>query len=52
MEYFVKIHIHKKFLFHIMCQVKNGNLLKSRVSEICVKRIHVNQEVVVIVRVS
>ena len=32
----------KEFLFHSTCKVRNGNLLKS---EICVKRIRVNQGV-------
>ena len=35
----------KEFLFHSMCKVSNGNLLKSHVSEICVKQICVNQGV-------
>ena len=39
----------KEFLFHSTChchcQVRNGNLLKSRVSEICIKRIGINQGV-------
>ena len=38
----------KDFLFHNMCQVRNGFLLKSRVSEIRLKRIRVNQGVGVI----
>ena len=33
----------KKFLFHSTCQVRDGNFLKMCVSEICVKRIRVNQ---------
>ena len=35
----------KEFLFHSTCQVRNGNVLKMRVSEIRVKRIRVNQGV-------
>ena len=33
----------KEFLFHSTCQVRNGNLLKMRVSEIRVDQIRVNQ---------
>ena len=33
----------KEFLFHSTCQVRNGNFLKMRVSEICIKRICVKQ---------
>ena len=32
-----------EFLFHSMCQVRNGNFLKMRVSEIRVNQIRVNQ---------
>ncbi len=35
----------KEILSHRMCYVRNGNLLKSHVSEIRVKRIRVNQGV-------
>ena len=35
----------KEFIFHSTCLVRNGNLLKSRVSEIRVKRIRINQGV-------
>ena len=38
----------KEFMFHITCSVKNGSLLKSHVSEICVKQISVNQGVGVV----
>ena len=38
----------KEFLSHRTFQVRNGNLLKSRVSEIRVKRIRVNQGVGVV----
>ena len=41
----------KDFLSHSMCEMRNGNLLKSRVSEIHVKRIRVNQGVGVFVKV-
>ena len=41
----VKAALVKEFLFHSTCYVRNGNFLKSHVSEICVKGIHVNQEV-------
>ena len=40
-----KSTVVKEFLFHSKCSVRNGNLLKSRVSEIRVKRICVNQGV-------
>ena len=40
-----KFALVKEFQFHRTCQVRNGNLLKSRISEICVKRIRVNQGV-------
>ena len=40
-----KFVLVKEFQFHSTCYVRNGNLLKSRVSEICVKRIRVNQGV-------
>ena len=33
----------KEFLFHSTCYVRNGNLLKMRVSEIRVNQIRVNQ---------
>ena len=33
----------KEFLFHSTCWVRNGNLLKTRVSEIRVNQIRVNQ---------
>ena len=39
----------KEFLFHSMCYVRNGNLLKSRVSDIRVKRIRINQGIGVFV---
>ena len=35
----------KEFMFHTMCYVRNGNLLKSLVSEIRVNQIHVNEGV-------
>ena len=35
----------KELLSHSTCKVRNGNFLKMRVSEICVKRIRVNQGV-------
>ena len=38
-------YIVKDFLFQNTCYVRTGNLLKSRVSEICVKRIRVNEGV-------
>ena len=41
----VKFVLVKQFLIHSMCYVRNGNLLKSRVSEIHVKRIGVNEGV-------
>ena len=44
----VVIGLGKNLLFKFVlahCEVRNGNLLKSRVSEICVKRIRVNQGV-------
>ena len=41
----VKSVLVKDFLFHSTREVRNGNLLKSRVSEIRVKRIRVNQGV-------
>ena len=40
-----KLPLVKEFLFHSTCEVRNGNVLKSRVSEICEKRIRVNQGV-------
>ena len=43
-----KSSLVKDFLFHSTCLVRNGNLLKSRVSEILVKQIYVNQRVGVI----
>ena len=43
-----KSELVKDFLFHSTCLVRNGNLLKSRVSEFRVKRIRVNQGVGVI----
>jgi hypothetical protein len=47
------IHIFAKCKFHDMYMLyeENGNLLESRVSEICVKWICVNQGVGVIVQV-
>ena len=45
----VKCALVKKFLFHSGRQVRNGNLLKSRVTEIRVKLIRVNQGVGVFV---
>ena len=38
-----KCVLGKEFLFHSTCQMRNGKVLEMRVSEICVKRIHVNQ---------
>ena len=35
----------KEFLFYRTCYVRNGNLLESHDSEICVKQIRVNQGV-------
>ena len=47
-----KIALGKEFLFHSMCYVTNENLLKIRISEICVKRICINQGVGVFLIVS
>ena len=38
-----KCVLGKEFLFHSTCQMRNGKVLEMRVSEIRVKRIHVNQ---------
>ena len=38
----------KEFPFHNMCKVRNGNVLKSRVVEICGKCIRINQGVGVV----
>ena len=38
-----KCVLGKEFLFHSTCQLRNGKVLEMRVSEIRVKRIHVNQ---------
>ena len=38
-----KCMLVKEFLFYSTCYMRDGNLLKMCVSEICVKRISVNQ---------
>ena len=40
-----KFVLVKEFLFHSTSSIRNGNLLKSRVSEICLKQIPINQGV-------
>ena len=40
-----------EYPFYSTCEVRNGNLLKIHVSEIRVKRIHVNQEVSIVAKV-
>ena len=39
------IRVSEGIIFHSACYVRNGNFLKSGVSEIHLKRIHVNQGV-------
>ena len=42
----IDVPLVKEYLFHSTCQARNGKVLKSRVGEICVKLICVNQGVV------
>ena len=44
-SYLFEITLVKDVPSHSKCSLRNGNLLKSHVSEICVKQILVNQEV-------
>ena len=44
-KYVAKFVLVKEFLFYSTCWMRNGNLLKSRVSEIGVKQLGINQGV-------